>query len=173
MEKARRLDITEDVYFDIITKKTASLIGSCCAIGASSSGADANQINLMREFGMKAGIAFQIKDDLFDYGNDDIGKPLAIDIKERKMTLPLIHALSHEDYWEKRKVMSIIKHNNNDKKKVAYVLDFVKNSGGIEYATQKMLQYQKESSDILASLSKPEGSSYLQNLVDYVVERKN
>ena len=173
LEKARRLDITEDVYFDIITKKTASLIGSCCAIGAAASGANAEQIQLMREFGMKAGIAFQIKDDLFDYGNDDIGKPLAIDIKERKMTLPLIHALSNEDYWEKRKVMNIIKHNNNDKNKVAYVLDFVKNSGGIEYATQKMLQYQKESSDILTSLSKPEGSFYLQNLVNYVVERKN
>ncbi|MFM9945171.1 MAG: polyprenyl synthetase family protein [Bacteroidia bacterium] len=172
LEKARRLDITEDVYFDIIGKKTASLIASCCAIGASASGATADEINRMREFGMKAGIAFQIKDDLFDYGNNDIGKPLAIDIKERKLTLPLIYALSQEGYWEKRKVMGIIKHNNNDKKKVAYVLDFVKNSGGIEYATQKMLEYQKESSVILASFGKPKDSMYLQNLVNYVVERK-
>ena len=126
----------------------------------------------MHEFGMKAGIAFQIKDDLFDYGSDDIGKPLAIDIKERKMTLPLIHALSNEGYWEKRKVISIIKNNNNDKKKVAYVLDFVKNTGGIDYATKKMLDYQRESSAILTSLAKPEESIYLQNLVDFVVERK-
>jgi len=173
LEKARRLDITEEIYFDIITKKTASLIGSCCAIGASASGADEAQISVMRDFGMKAGIAFQIKDDLFDYGTDEIGKPLANDIKERKMTLPLIHALSNEGYWEKRKVMSIIKNNNNDKKKVEYVLDFVKRSGGIEYATQKMLQYQEESSVILTTLNKPEESRYLQGLVDFVVERKN
>jgi octaprenyl-diphosphate synthase len=173
LEKARRLDITEEIYFDIIGKKTASLIASCCAIGAAASGANAEQVNLMREFGMKAGIAFQIKDDLFDYGSDDIGKPLAIDIKERKMTLPLIYALSNEGYWEKRKVMSIIKNNNNDKQKVAYVLDFVKNSGGIDYATQKMLDYQKASTDILATLGKPDESMYLQNLVNYVVERKH
>jgi len=173
LEKARRLDITEDVYFDIITKKTASLIGSCCAIGAAASGANEAEVNIMREFGMKAGIAFQIKDDLFDYGTDDIGKPLAIDIKERKMTLPLIHALSNEGYWEKRKVINIIRNNNNDKKKVAYVIDFVRNNKGIEYATQKMLEYQKESSAILTSLSKPNESVYLQGLVDYVVERKN
>ncbi len=173
LEKARRLDITEEIYFDIIGKKTASLIASCCAIGAAASGANADEVNLMREFGMKAGIAFQIKDDLFDYGSDDIGKPLAIDIKERKMTLPLIYALSNEGYWEKRKVMSIIKNNNNDKQKVAYVLDFVKNSGGIDYATQKMLDYQKASTDILATLDKPDESMYLQNLVNYVVERKH
>jgi len=172
LEKARRLDITEDIYFDIISKKTASLIGSCCAIGAAAANAGKDNVELMHKFGMKAGIAFQIKDDLFDYGNDDIGKPLAIDIKERKMTLPLIHALSKEGYWEKRKVMSIIKNNNNDKKKVAYVIDFVKAAGGIEYATQKMYEYSQEAADILISLSKPEESVYLQNLIDYVVQRK-
>jgi octaprenyl-diphosphate synthase len=127
----------------------------------------------MHQFGMKAGIAFQIKDDLFDYGSDDIGKPLAIDIKERKMTLPLIHALSHEGYWEKRKVMGIIKNNNNDKKKVAYVLDFVRNSGGIDYARQKMIQYQTEAIHILNSLNKPNEMIHLKGLVDFVVERKN
>jgi len=173
LEKARRLDITEDIYFDIITKKTASLIGSCCAIGAAASGATESEISLMRNFGIKAGIAFQIKDDLFDYGSDDIGKPLAIDIKERKMTLPLIHALSNQGYWEKRKVMSIIKNNNNDKKKVAYVLDFVKSNNGIEYATKRMLDYQKESFEMLSALNKPEESVFLKGLVDYVVERKN
>ncbi len=173
LEKARRLDITEEIYFDIIGKKTASLIASCCAIGASASGADVYQVNRMHEFGMKAGIAFQIKDDLFDYGSDDIGKPLAIDIKERKMTLPLIYSLNNEGYREKRKVMSIIKNNNNDKQKVAYVLDFVKNSGGIEYANKKMLDYQKASTDILATLNKPDESVYLQNLVNFVVERKH
>jgi len=173
LEKARRLDITEDIYFDIISKKTASLIGSCCAIGAASADAGKQNIEIMHKFGMKAGIAFQIKDDLFDYGNDDIGKPLAIDIKERKMTLPLIHALSKEGYWEKRKVMSIIKNNNNDKKKVAYVIDFVKAGGGIEYATQKMLEYSQEAADILKGLSNPTESIHLQNLIDYVVQRKN
>lgn len=172
LEKARRLDITEDIYFDIISKKTASLIGSCCAIGAAAANAGKENVELMHNFGMKAGIAFQIKDDLFDYGADDIGKPLAIDIKERKMTLPLIHALSKEGYWEKRKVMNIIKNNNNDKKKVAYVIDFVKAAGGIEYATQKMHDYSKEASDILLGLSKPAESIHLQNLIDYVVQRK-
>jgi octaprenyl-diphosphate synthase len=173
LEKARRLDITEEVYFDIITKKTASFIGSCCAIGAASSGANDDQISKMKEFGMKAGIAFQIKDDLFDYGNDDIGKPLAIDIKERKMTLPLIYALSRADFWEKRKVMSIIKNNNNDKQKVAFVIDFVSRSGGIEYTRQKMIEYRNEAIEILNSITDANEKIHLQNLVDYVVERKN
>ncbi len=173
LEKARRLDITEAIYFDIIGKKTASLLASCCAIGAAASGAKADEISLMHAFGMKAGIAFQIKDDLFDYGTDNVGKPLAIDIKERKMTLPLIFALSKASYWEKRKVMSIIKNNNNDKKKVAYVLDFVKNSGGISYANQKMLAYQNEALELLASLAKPEETIPLKNLIEYVVGRKH
>ncbi len=173
LEKARRLDITEDIYFDIISKKTASLIANCCAIGSASAGADSLDITKMHEFGMKVGIAFQIKDDLFDYGSDDVGKPLAIDIKERKMTLPLIYALGKATYLEKRKIMSIIKNNNNDKKKVAYVLDFVKHMGGISYATQKMIDYQNDALKILESFTKPNESIHLKNLVEYVVGRKH
>lgn len=173
LEKARRLDITEEVYFDIITKKTASLIASCCAIGAAAGGANPEQVVKMHDFGMKAGIAFQIKDDLFDYGDIDVGKPLAIDIKEHKMTLPLIHALGNAGYWEKRKVIGIVKSNDNDRKKVAYVLDFVKQNGGIEYATSKMNDYHKASIELLKSVSESEEATNLKNLVDFVIERKN
>lgn len=173
IEKARRLDITEEVYFEIITKKTASLISSCCAIGAAAAGASPEEVQTLHNFGMNAGIAFQIKDDLFDFGHDDIGKPLAIDIKERKLTLPLIYALSKADYSEKKKVMRIIKNNNNEKKKVDFVLDFVNNSGGIEYATEKMKHFQKEAIEILKTLPPSEASQNLQNLVDFVVDRKN
>jgi octaprenyl-diphosphate synthase len=173
LEKARRLDITEEVYLDIITKKTASLIASCCAIGATAGGANPEQVVKMHDFGMKAGIAFQIKDDLFDYGDIDVGKPLAIDIKEHKMTLPLIHALGNAGYWEKRKVIGIVKSNDNDRKKVAYVLDFVKQNGGIEYATSKMNDYHKASIELLKSVSESEEATNLKNLVDFVIERKN
>lgn len=173
LEKARRLDITEEIYFDIITKKTASLIASCCAIGAAAGGADQQQIHTMKEFGMKAGIAFQIKDDLFDFGTDDIGKPLAIDIKERKMTLPLIHALSNGSASDKNRVMKIIRNNDNDKKKVAFVVDFVKAQGGIDYARQKMLMYKTDSMNLLKNLHNSGRETQLLDLVEYVVERKN
>jgi octaprenyl-diphosphate synthase len=143
MEKARKLDIDEEVYYDIIRQKTASLIASCCSVGASSSDADDATIEKMRLFGEKVGMAFQIKDDLFDYGTAEIGKPLGIDIKEKKMTLPLIYALRNASFIEKKKVIFKIKNQSHKSKKVQEVIDFVKKSGGIEYAQQcdgKVLQ---------------------------------
>ncbi len=139
IEKARRLDIQEEVYFQIIRQKTASLIASCCACGASSVKADKSRVDKMWTFGEKIGIAFQIKDDLFDFGfGDDIGKPTGIDIKEKKMTLPLIYALNQASFFEKRRVINTIKNHSDDEKRVAEVIAFVLKSGGIEYASAKM-----------------------------------
>ncbi|NUM32689.1 MAG: polyprenyl synthetase family protein [Bacteroidetes bacterium] len=172
IERARRLDITEEIYFEIITQKTASLFASCCAIGAASTGTSNENIDKMKNFGLNAGIAFQIKDDLFDYGNDNIGKPTSIDIKERKMTLPLIYSLNNSDKTSKQKTMSIIKNNSKNKTEIKYVLDFVEKNGGIEYAINKMNDYKNKSVEILNSLQKPEKTLYLKHLVEYVVERK-
>src|SRR5882672_1350489 len=151
-EKARQLDITEAVYLDIIRQKTASLIASCCAVGASSAGASKDQVNLMRTFGELVGMAFQIKDDLFDYGEDEIGKPLGIDIKEKKMTLPLIHALSKSPWLERRKIIGIIKNESSKPKKVKEGIAYVKASGGLEYATQAIKQCREKSAAILRQL---------------------
>lgn len=172
IEKARRLDITEEIYFDIITKKTASLFASCCGIGAASVGADAEIIDKMKNFGLFAGIAFQIKDDLFDYGTDDIGKPTSIDIKERKMTLPLIYSLNNTDSVSKRKVMSIIKNNSKNKSEINYVLDFVNKTGGIDYSIIKMNEFKNNAIQELNSLALPDKTQYLKYLVEFVVERK-
>ncbi|COY25117.1 Probable polyprenyl-diphosphate synthase GrcC1 [Mycobacterium tuberculosis] len=173
IEKARHLDIEESIYYDIIRKKTASLIASCCAIGASSAGADQETIEKLRLFGEKVGIAFQIKDDLFDFGLDDVGKPVGNDIKEKKMTLPLIHALSIVDKSQKRKIINLVKNHNEDSQKVAEVINFVKINGGLDYATEQMLKYQQEAFDILDTI--PNGGEYkkgLEQLVRYTTERK-
>ncbi len=173
IEKARHLDIEESIYYDIIRKKTASLIASCCAIGASSAGADQETIEKLRLFGEKVGIAFQIKDDLFDFGLDDVGKPVGNDIKEKKMTLPLIHALSIVDKSQKRKIINLVKNHNEDSRKVAEVINFVKINGGLDYATEQMLKYQQEAFDILDTI--PNGGEYkkgLEQLVRYTTERK-
>src|SRR5690349_22646812 len=138
MEKSRGLDITEDIYYEVIKQKTASLIRSCCAVGASSSGSDASVVERMKLFGEKIGMAFQIKDDLFDYEDQEIGKPVGIDIKEKKMTLPLIYALSKTGWLEKRRIIGIVKNQSDKPEKVREVIDFVKASGGIEYAMQAM-----------------------------------
>jgi octaprenyl-diphosphate synthase len=171
IEKARRLDITEEIYFDIIRKKTASLIASCCAIGASSAGAGPEVVEKMRLFGEKIGIAFQIKDDLFDFGNGDIGKPTGIDIKEKKMTLPLIYALNNTSYLNRRRIIYIIRNQNKNNKKVREVVDFVAASGGLEYAREYMQKYRDEALQILASMQLNSSSS-LEQLVNYVIERK-
>ena len=174
IEKARKLDIEESVYFDIITKKTASLIASCCACGAASVTQDLDTIKKMRDFGENVGIAFQIKDDLFDYGSGEkIGKPTGIDIKERKMTLPLIFALSKASYMQKRKIINIIKNHNTNQKKVAEVIDFVNNSGGIQYAGKKMHEYKNKALGILESFPDSQSKSSLKNLVLFTTERKN
>jgi octaprenyl-diphosphate synthase len=172
MEKARRLDITEDVYFEIIRQKTASLISSCCAVGAASVDADAESIETMRKFGEQVGIAFQIKDDLFDYGNEEIGKPLGIDIKEKKMTLPLIYALGKASWSEKRSIIYTVKNESHKPRKVAEVIDFVKKSGGMEYATEVMKSYQNEAIRILQTLPASEYRHSLEQLVRFTIERK-
>ncbi len=172
IEKARRLDIKEDVYYNIIRQKTASLIASCCAAGACAAGADEITIEKMRLFGEFTGIAFQIKDDLFDYGIEDVGKPLGIDIKEKKMTLPLIFALQQCTYLERRKIISIVKNNNNENSKVQQVIDFVIDKGGIEYATKAMLSYRDKALDVLKELPQNDSNHSLAALVNYTVNRK-
>jgi octaprenyl-diphosphate synthase len=172
IEKARKLDIEEDVYFDIITKKTATLIASCCATGAKSAEQSDEVVEKMRLFGEKVGISFQIKDDLFDYGSgENLGKPTGIDIKEKKMTLPLIYALRKANKADRRRVIKIVKKDNNNEKKIKEVIDFVIQSGGLEYATEKMLAYRDEALEILADFPAGEAKNSLKNLVLYTTER--
>jgi octaprenyl-diphosphate synthase len=174
IEKARKLDIEEPVYYDIIRKKTASLIASCCSCGAASVTTDPAAIENMRAFGEAVGIAFQIKDDLFDYGDgSNIGKPTGIDIKEKKMTLPLIYALNNTGFMEKRRIINIVKNNNNDPKKVALVIDFVIRSGGIQYAESRMNEYKDKALGILASFPDSPAKNSLKELVIYTTQRKN
>jgi octaprenyl-diphosphate synthase len=174
IEKARKLDIDEEVYFEIIRKKTASLISSCCGCGAASVTSDKKMIEKMQSFGEAVGIAFQIKDDLFDYGDgSNIGKPTGIDIKEKKMTLPLIYALKQASYFEKVRIINIVKNNNNDPKKVAEVIGFVLKSGGIQYAEQKMLEYKHKALNILNEFPDSDARQSLSELVKYTTERKN
>lgn len=174
IEKARRLDIDEAVYFDIIRMKTASLVAACCACGASSVTANADVIEKMRAFGEAVGMAFQIKDDLFDYGDGtSIGKPTGIDIKEKKMTLPLIYALNNASFFDKRKIINIVKNNNNDPKKVAEVVEFVIKSGGIQYAESVMNDYKNKALDLLMSFPDSASKTSLEGLVRYTTERKS
>jgi len=171
MEKARKLDITEEVYYEIIQQKTASLITSCCRVGASSSGADDKTIDKLTEFGSHVGMAFQIKDDLFDYGAFEIGKPTGIDIKEKKMTLPLIYALSKADRTKKKSIIRAIKKSADQPKKVKEVIDFVKASGGIEYATSVMEDYHNKAKAILESLPASVYKTSLEQLVQFTIDR--
>ncbi len=172
MEKARNLNITEEIYYEIIRQKTASLISSCCGVGASSVNAPADVIAKIRLFGEKVGMAFQIKDDLFDYTSADIiGKPVGIDIKERKMTLPVIFALNKASWLERRRITNIIKNENHKPKKVAEVIKFVKDSGGIEYATEAMIRYQTEAFDLLNTFPDSVYKKSLSQLVQYTIER--
>jgi octaprenyl-diphosphate synthase len=172
IEKARRLDINEDIYFEIIKGKTASLIASACSAGAASTTKDPEVIEKMRLFGEKIGIAFQIRDDLFDFGTDDVGKPLGIDIKEKKMTLPLIYALKNASKSEKRTVINTIKKYNDKPEKVAEVIDFVRNSGGLDYSKKVMYNYRDEAFEILDTLPDSESKTSLRDLVNFVTDRK-
>ncbi len=172
IEKARKLDIEEEVYYEIIRQKTASLIGSACSAGAASAGATDEEIEKMRVFGEKIGIAFQIRDDLFDFGSEDVGKPLGIDIKEKKMTLPLIYALNQSSEGEKRRIIQIIKKKSKDTNKVKEVIDFVLNSGGMEYAKTSMHRYRDEAIKILRSFKPSTYRDSLENLVFFVTNRK-
>ncbi|SFH41299.1 polyprenyl synthetase family protein [Pedobacter insulae] len=172
IEKVRRMDISEELYFDVIRQKTASLIASCCACGAASAGADEQTIEKMRLFGEKVGIAFQIKDDTFDFGTDDVGKPLGIDIKEKKVTLPLIYALNSVDKAERKRVINLVKNHQDDPKKIQAIIDFVNSKQGVHYANQKMLEYQQQAFDVLYTFEESEARIGLEQLVRYTTERK-
>ncbi len=171
IEKARKLDIKEDIYFEIIRAKTASLLSAACSAGAYSATYNDEEAEKFRLFGEKVGIAFQIKDDLFDYGNDDIGKPTGIDIKEKKMTLPLIYTLQKVDKETKRKIIYIVKNQNTDKEKVNEVINYVKQHGGIEYAAEKMMEYKQAALNILADYPDSISKTAMEELVNYVIER--
>lgn len=171
MEKSRNLNLKEDVYYEIIKGKTASLLASSCAAGASSTFEDDAMIEKMRLFGEKTGMAFQIKDDLFDYGTADVGKPTGNDIREKKLTLPIIYALNNCDAATKRKIIYIVKNENTEKDKVQYILDEVKKAGGIDYATKKMFSYRDEALEILHSFEAGEVRDALEELVRYTTDR--
>jgi octaprenyl-diphosphate synthase len=174
IEKARKLDIKEDVYFEIIRKKTASLIASCCACGASSASASKENIERMHSFGENVGMAFQIKDDLFDFSSDgSIGKPNGTDIKEKKMTLPLIHMLSNMSNAERRRIINIVKNHNDEPHKVAEVINKVNNSKGIDYSEKKMKEYKDKALTILNQFPASESRSSLEELVNFTIERKH
>jgi octaprenyl-diphosphate synthase len=172
IEKARRLDITETVYYDIIRQKTATLIAACCSLGAASVKPDSKEIGRMRRFGELIGMAFQIKDDLFDYGDEQIGKPTGIDIKEQKMTLPLIYALNNSTKKEKDWVINSVKNHNKDKKRVKEVIQFVKDKGGLDYAVRRMEEFQQEAMVILEEYPTSPYRESLEIMVNYVIERK-
>ena len=172
IEKARKLDITEDVYFNIIRQKTATLIAACCGIGAASVGSDDEEVEKMRKFGELIGIAFQIKDDLFDYSDEKIGKPTGIDIKEQKMTLPLIYALNNCEPKEKKWLINSVKKHNKDKKRVKEVIAFVKEKEGIEYTISKMEAYQQQALEILSTYPTSIYKESLVKMVNYVIARK-
>lgn len=173
IEKARRLDITEDVYYEIIRQKTATLIAACCALGACAvKSEDTEVVERMRKFGELIGMAFQIKDDLFDYTDDAIGKPTGIDIKEQKMTLPLIYALNNCTSKEKSWCINSIKNHNKDKKRVREVIAFVKERNGLIYAEGKMVEFQQEALQLLENFPPSPYKEALILMVNYVIERK-
>lgn len=172
IEKVRRMDISESLYFDVIRQKTASLIASCCACGAASAGASEEVIEKMRLFGEKVGIAFQIKDDTFDFGTDDVGKPLGIDIKEKKVTLPLIYALNRAEKPERKRIINLVKNHKDDPVKIQEIIDFVNEKDGVRYAHEKMLIYQQEAFEILDSFEPGDARTGLEQLVRYTTERK-
>jgi octaprenyl-diphosphate synthase len=173
IEKTRKLNITEEVYYEIIRQKTASLIAACCASGANSVTSDPERVKLMYDFGLNVGMAFQIKDDLFDYGKGkNIGKPTGIDIKERKMTLPLIYALNHASNGERKLILNTIKNDNENPKKVQEVLDFVMETDGIDYSTEKMLAYRDKALALLWQLPESDSRSALEGLVHYTINRE-
>jgi octaprenyl-diphosphate synthase len=172
IEKARNLDITEDIYFEIIRQKTATLLAACCAMGAQSVSDDKEAVEQMRVFGELLGMAFQIKDDLFDYGEAKIGKPTGIDIKEQKMTLPLIYTLNNVSLKERKWLIHSVKKYNTDKKRVKEVIQLVKDSGGLDYAQNRMKSYRTEALAILMTFPKNAYRDSLELMVNYVITRK-
>ena len=171
VEKVRRMDVDEPVYYEVIRQKTASLIASCCACGAASAGADEETVEKMRLFGEKIGIAFQIKDDMFDFGTDDVGKPLGIDIKEKKVTLPLIYSLNNAVSSERKRMINLVKNHNDDPKKIEQIIRFVNDTGGLQYAEKQMKIYQEEAFKILNTFPPSESRESLEQLVRFTTER--
>ena len=172
IEKARNLDITEEVYYEIIRQKTATLLAACCALGAQAVNAPPKEVEKMHRFGEILGMAFQIKDDLFDYGEQKIGKPTGIDIKDQKMTLPLIHTLNVVSKVEKRAIINIIKNHNKDKRKILGLIMLVKEKGGFDFAISKMEAYRKEALGLLFEFPKNQYRDALELMLNYVIERK-
>ncbi len=172
IEKVRKMDISESIYYEVIRQKTASLIASCCAAGATSAGADDETVKLMHSFGENIGIAFQIKDDLFDFGVDDVGKPKGIDIKEKKVTLPLIYALNKADKSEKKKMINLVKNHDDDPTKINQIINFVQQSGGLAYAEEQMMKYQAKAFDIISKFPESASKTGLEQLVRFTTERK-
>lgn len=172
IEKARTLNLKEDVYFEIIRNKTASLLASACSAGAWSTSRNKEISEKMRLFGEKTGIAFQIKDDLFDYASENVGKPTGNDIKEKKLTLPLIYTLNNTDKQTRKEIIYILKNKNTDRKKVNWVIGKVNETGGINYALQKMNTYKQEALDILKEFPESPVRKSLEDLVAYVTDRK-
>lgn len=171
IEKVRRMDIGETVYYEVIRQKTASLIAACCACGAASGGADDETIEKMRLFGEKIGIAFQIKDDMFDFGTDDVGKPLGIDIKEKKVTLPLIYSLNNSNAADKKRMINLVKNHNDEPEKIAEIINFVNTTGGLQYAETQMKKYRDEAFEILNTLPEGDSRQGLEQLVRFTTER--
>jgi len=171
MEKSRNLNLDENIYYEIISSKTASLLASACGAGASTTFKDESKIEQLIQFGQKVGMAFQIKDDLFDYGNEDVGKPTGNDIKEKKLTLPLIYTLNNCPKPLKKKLVYIIKNENTNKEKVKFVIDAVKDAGGIHYTQQKMLAFKQEALDILYNFEKSDVRDALEELVVFTADR--
>lgn len=172
IEKARLLDITEEVYYEIIRQKTATLIAACCSLGAASVQPKSAEVEVFRKFGELSGMAFQIKDDLFDYGEQRIGKPTGIDIKEQKMTLPLIYALNQATQKDRKWLINSIKNHNKDRRRVKKVIEYVKESGGLEYAENRMFEFRDQALEILKPYSASPYKEALQLMVNYVVDRK-
>lgn len=171
LEKARKLDISEDVYFEIIRQKTASLIASACASGAATTTKDEEVITRVKLMGEKIGIAFQIKDDLFDYEEAEIGKPRGIDIKERKMTLPLIYTLNKVSTADRRRIINIVKNENTNMEKVRWVIDMVRTNGGMDYAKLKMIEYKTEAEKILNSFAANDARNSIYQMIQFTINR--
>ncbi len=171
VEKVRRMDVDEPIYYEVIRQKTASLIAACCACGAASAGANLETIEKMRLFGEKIGIAFQIKDDIFDFGTDDVGKPLGIDIKEKKVTLPLIYSLNNVSTTERKRIINLVKNHNDDPKKIEQIIRFVSETGGLQYAETQMKLYQEEAFKILNTFPSSTSREGLEQLVRFTTER--
>jgi octaprenyl-diphosphate synthase len=171
IQKARKLDVDEEIYFEIIKNKTASLISSACAIGAASVTEDQDTIKKLSDYGEKIGIAFQLKDDLFDYGDDDIGKPRGIDIKEKKMTLPLIYSLQNSSKSEKQFIINTIKNHSEDNKRVKELINIIKDKGGMDYTISVMQKYRDKANEILLSIPENQARNSLMTLSDYIINR--